>query len=151
MYCLNAIQSAIHIIRYSNATVDIVLNEPLLTEHTQYCPCSTKQAYVILLCFSALTHKCSHALLHSKMSTLHVILDRLPTYYMDNTQNTEQMFTEEIMILLNYTLEMLIVMTKLKSTTNLPILMMIPFVYITLQTKLLKQSEMKKINYPYFL
>ena len=36
MYCLHAIQSAIHIIRYSNATVDIVLNEPLLTEHTQY-------------------------------------------------------------------------------------------------------------------
>ena len=29
------------------------------------------------------------------MSTLHVILDRLPTYYMDNTQNTEQMFTDE--------------------------------------------------------
>ena len=55
------------------------------------------------------------------------------------------------MILLNYTMEMLIVMTKLKSTTTPPILMMIHFVYITLQTKLLKQSEMKKINYPYFL
>ena len=40
-------------------------------------------------------HNCSLALLHSKMSTLHVILDRLPTYYMDNTQNTEQMFTDE--------------------------------------------------------
>ena len=64
MYSLHAIQSAIRIIRYSNATVDIALNEPLLTEHTQYCPCSTKQAYVILLCFSALTHKCSLALLH---------------------------------------------------------------------------------------
>ena len=79
MYCVYATQSDIHIIRYSNATVDIALNEPLLTEHTQYFPCSTKQAWVILLCFSALTHKCSLALLHSKMSTLHVILDRLPT------------------------------------------------------------------------
>ena len=37
MYCLHTIQSAIHIIRYSNATVDIALYEPLLTEHTQYC------------------------------------------------------------------------------------------------------------------
>ena len=50
MYCLHAIQLAIHM--YSNATVDIALNEPLLTEHTQYCPCSTKQAYVIILCFT---------------------------------------------------------------------------------------------------
>ena len=29
------------------------------------------------------------------MSTLHMILDRLPKYYMDNTPNTEQMFTPE--------------------------------------------------------
>ena len=28
MYCLHAIQSAIHIIRYSIATLDIALNEP---------------------------------------------------------------------------------------------------------------------------
>ena len=35
------------------------------------------------------------ALLHSKMSTLHVILERLPTYYMNNTPNTEHMFTDE--------------------------------------------------------
>ena len=39
-------------------------------------------------------HKCSLALLHSKMSTLHAILDRLPQP-MDNTPNTEQMFADE--------------------------------------------------------
>ena len=39
-------------------------------------------------------HKRSLALLHSKMSTLHTILDRLPKP-MDDTPNTEQMFADE--------------------------------------------------------
>ena len=39
-------------------------------------------------------HKCSLALLHSTVSTLLAILDRLPTP-MDNTPNTEQVFADE--------------------------------------------------------
>ena len=73
----------------------LYVNEPLLTEHyTHLCSFSTQQSYIVLLCFAALMHKCSCALLHSKMSTLHAILDRLPQP-MDNTPNTEQMFADE--------------------------------------------------------
>ncbi len=96
----------------SNATVYIALYEPLLTEHTQYCPCSTKQSYVILLCFSALTHlhfftaKWVHCTWFSNAYP-HII------WIIPQTQN--RCSRTKIMILLNYTMEMLIVMTKLKS------------------------------------
>ena len=85
------------------------------------------------------------------MSTLHVIHDRLPTYYMDNTQNTEQMFTDENHDFIKLYNGNANCNDEIEIHDDSLILMMIPFVYITLQTKLLKQSEMKQINYPYFL
>ena len=64
------------------------------TTANRACCCSTRQPYALLLCSSALMHKRSLALLHSKMSTLHTILDRLPKP-MDDTPNTKQMFADE--------------------------------------------------------
>ena len=50
VYCTSGYTYYIYRLGPTKGTVDIVKNEPLLTEHTHSC-CSSPQSYVIIGCF----------------------------------------------------------------------------------------------------